>query len=113
MSRTEGSGWGGGAMFYQKCALCTKKKALYSPIVMAEHHKPFKCTWCKDRFESDTLLRIKYVSQLSEPQKALNQLDKLSKEADKTEAKLDKITGMPKGITKIGDKIKYLQENDS
>ena len=58
MSRTKGSGWGGGVMIYQVCPLCGKKKVLYVPISKAPNH--FKCTWCKKRFDSDTLLRTTY-----------------------------------------------------
>lgn len=72
MSRTKGSGWGGGIMLYQVCPICGKKKALYDPIHGATHYKPFKCTAksCKDefgrknRFDSDTLLRMSYACQL-------------------------------------------------
>lgn len=90
MSRTEGSGWGGGVMLYQKCEPCGRKKALYQPF---RDILPFHCTWCKERFRSNTLLRITYASQLSEPQKALIQLDKLSGKVDKMESELDQITG--------------------
>ena len=30
MSRTKGSGWGGGPILYQRCPLCEKKKAMYT-----------------------------------------------------------------------------------
>jgi len=32
MSRTKGSGWGGGVMLYQICPKCDKKKVLYDPL---------------------------------------------------------------------------------
>jgi len=67
MARTKGSGWGGGVMLYQVCEPCGRKKALYNPLPEPDRwYKPFRCTWCKERFDSDTLLRIKYVSQLEE-----------------------------------------------
>lgn len=70
--RTKGSGWGGGTMLYQLCPLCGKKKVLYDPIIGAEYYKPFRCTakYCEDeyghknRFYSDTLLRLSYVCQI-------------------------------------------------
>jgi len=33
---------------------------IYDTIPMAEWHKPFRCLSCKERFESDTLIRKKY-----------------------------------------------------
>ncbi len=62
MSRTEGSGWGGGVIFYQRCPHCNKKKAMYSPIYLSPHC--FKCTSCKERFASDKLHKITHVSQI-------------------------------------------------
>jgi hypothetical protein len=61
MSRTKGSGWGGGVLLYQICPLCGKKKAIYD---YWSHGNPFKCLSCKERFSSDDLIRLKYVSQL-------------------------------------------------
>ena len=60
MSRTKGSGWGAGPMLYQLCICCGKKKAVYDIIPMAEWHKPFRCLSCKERFDSDILVRKKY-----------------------------------------------------
>jgi hypothetical protein len=54
MSRTKGSGWGGGVMLYQLCPKCGKKKVLYEPCKAGS---PFRCTSCKERFYSDTLIR--------------------------------------------------------
>lgn len=70
--RTKGSGWGGGVMLYQACAICGKNKALYDPIATVEHYKPFRCTAknCKDengnknRFDSDTLIKKTYACQV-------------------------------------------------
>jgi len=62
MSRTKGSGWGGGPMYYQICPKCSKKKVLYDPI--GYDIPPFKCTWCKERFHSNDLLTITYKDQL-------------------------------------------------
>lgn len=70
MARTPGSGWGGGVMFYQVCPICGKKKALWDPIEGIGHYKPFRCIAknCvdefghKNRFDSDTLLRIRYAT---------------------------------------------------
>jgi len=57
MSRTKGSGWGAGPMLYQYCELCSKKKAIFDPIPNSEWHKPFRCLYCKERFQSDILIR--------------------------------------------------------
>jgi ssDNA-binding Zn-finger/Zn-ribbon topoisomerase 1 len=56
MARTPGSGWGAGPMLYQICPNCGKKKAIYvhSKYVGC---KNFKCTACKERFDSNTLIR--------------------------------------------------------
>lgn len=53
--RTKGSGWGGGPLLYQPCPKCGKKKAYYDPVygIRAD----FRCTACKARFMSDTLIR--------------------------------------------------------
>lgn len=61
MSRTKGSGWGGGVIFYQICPKCGKKKAMYDPIVYASN---YKCTWCKKRFTDDNLKPITFVAQI-------------------------------------------------
>lgn len=63
--RTKGSGWGAGTILYQVCPLCLKKKAFYD----YDAYHPFRCTNCKEHFSSLTLLRVKYVSQLSEVKK--------------------------------------------
>ena len=62
MSRTKGSGWGGGPMLYQVCPLCDKKKALYDPI---DFIPPYKCTWCKKRFRSKSLITKTYLTNLT------------------------------------------------
>lgn len=62
MSRTPGSGWGAGPLLYQVCAHCGRKKALYDPIPGAEYFDPFRCTYCKKRFDSDLLKRTIYPS---------------------------------------------------
>ena len=54
MSRTKGSGWGGGIILYQICPHCGKKKAMYKPIGFGSS---FYCTWCKEYFDSYTLIR--------------------------------------------------------
>lgn len=60
MSRTPGSGWGAGPLLYQICPKCGKKKCYYSPVFGTGDHEPFKCTSCKKRSDSDTLIRFKY-----------------------------------------------------
>ena len=60
MSRTKGSGWGAGALFYQVCPFCGKKKVLHRYFEANQNH--FKCTSCKERFGSDTLIRTVYKS---------------------------------------------------
>ena len=62
MSRTEGSGWGGGVILYQKCPLCKKKKAYYDWKDYT--HKNFRCTSCKERFSDDNLIDLKYAHQM-------------------------------------------------
>lgn len=54
MARTKGSGWGGGPLLYQKCPHCDKKKVYYDPVdgIIPS----FKCTGCKERFNSSTLI---------------------------------------------------------
>ena len=69
MSRTPGSGWGGGVMLYQKCKLCGRKKVLYDPIPCATYHEPFRCTYCKERFDSKELIKLRYKAQLDKGQK--------------------------------------------
>lgn len=58
MARTKGSGWGGGSLLYQICPFCGKKKVIYDWFV--SECPPFKCTACKERFFSTTLIRKKY-----------------------------------------------------
>jgi len=60
MSRTKGSGWGGGVILYQVCPYCNRKKVYYTQ----DQYSPFKCTSCKERFNSDKLIRLQYVEQL-------------------------------------------------
>ena len=57
MARTKGSGWGGGVMLYQICPYCGKKKVIYDSVSYASD---FKCTSCKQRFDSDNLIRKTY-----------------------------------------------------
>jgi len=59
MSRTKGSGWGGGVILYQVCPFCKKKKVYYTQ----DQYSPFKCTSCKERFNSDKLIRFQYIEQ--------------------------------------------------
>jgi len=54
MSRTKGSGWGQGAMLWQMCPICGKKKALYNWAL-----GKFKCTSCKEYFDDETGLLIR------------------------------------------------------
>ena len=63
MSRTKGSGWGGGVILYQLCPFCGKKKAIYDWF--STDCAPFKCTNCKKRFHSELLLRKKYFHQIN------------------------------------------------
>ena len=60
MARTKGSGWGGGIILYQICPFCGKKKVYYTQF----DYNPFKCISCKERFNSDKLIKKQYVSQL-------------------------------------------------
>ena len=62
MSRTKGSGWGGGTILYQICPKCGKKKAMY---VGENFGHPFKCTLCKKYFNSSELKRLTFRSQLN------------------------------------------------
>jgi len=64
MSRTKGSGWGAGPILYQICPNCGKKKCYYDPIPYTSHPHPFRCTYCKQRFDSDNLIRKTYKSQI-------------------------------------------------
>jgi transposase-like protein len=57
MSRTEGSGWGGGVILYQICPHCNKKKVMYDPFRFLPS---FKCVSCRERFDSETLIYNKY-----------------------------------------------------
>ena len=61
MSRTKGSGWGGGAILYQICPKCGKKKAMF---IGSHVGSPYKCTSCKHSFYSSELKRITFRSQL-------------------------------------------------
>lgn len=63
MARTKGSGWGGGVMLYQLCPLCKKKKVIFDPIPGQSWYKPFRCLACKETFNSDILLRLRYKEQ--------------------------------------------------
>jgi hypothetical protein len=60
MSRTKGSGRGGGVMFYQICPKCGKKKVLYDPL---PYTSSFKCTACKKRFMSNTLINRRFLHE--------------------------------------------------
>lgn len=60
MARTPGSGWGAGPLLYQICPKCGKKKCIYDRIHGAEWYMPFRCTSCKERSDSDTLIRKKH-----------------------------------------------------
>ena len=55
---------GGGTLYYQICPHCGKKKVIYDwhPEIAV-----FKCTAtaCRRRFDSETLIRKKYKSQLN------------------------------------------------
>ena len=55
MARTKGSGWGGGVILYQQCPFCNKKKAYYDPV--SGLNCSFRCTACKTRFRSTSLIR--------------------------------------------------------
>jgi rubredoxin len=59
MSRTPGSGWGAGPILWQLCPKCGKRKCYYAPINQDElkHYKPFRCTACKARFDSENLIK--------------------------------------------------------
>lgn len=54
MARTKGSGWGSGAMLWQKCPICGKKRALYIWYL-----QKFQCTACKEFFHDETGLLIR------------------------------------------------------
>lgn len=58
MSRTAGSGWGGGVLLYQKCPYCGKKKCFFDWI--DGFVLPFYCCACKKRNYDKNLIRIKY-----------------------------------------------------
>ena len=62
MSRTKGSGWGGGVILYQICPYCNRKKAMY----IGYSFSMFKCTACKRYFNSNKLLPLTFRSQLSD-----------------------------------------------
>ena len=63
MTRTKGSGWGAGPILWQPCPLCNKKKAYYDPIAdeSARWYKPFRCTSCKERFDSNLLIKKSHL----------------------------------------------------
>lgn len=61
MARTPGSGWGAGPLLYQICPKCGRKKCLYKPVFGTYGHEPFRCTFCKKRSDSDTLIRTIYI----------------------------------------------------
>ncbi len=54
MARTKGSGWGAGAMLWQLCPKCSKKRALY-----VWYSGKFRCTACKEYFHYETGLLIR------------------------------------------------------
>lgn len=56
MARTAGSGWGAGPILYQVCEKCGKKKAYYF-FFYGTHTYMFKCTYCKELFKSDVLIK--------------------------------------------------------
>jgi hypothetical protein len=62
MARTKGSGRGGGVMLYQLHDKCGKKKAIYNPI-LGSMVPPFHCISCKERFDSETLIRKTFKIQ--------------------------------------------------
>jgi len=57
MSRTKGSGWGGGVLLYQICPYCGKKKVIYDPLDSVQY---FKCTACRAMFWNGSLIPKKY-----------------------------------------------------
>ena len=63
MTRTKGSGWGGGVLLYQIHRGCGKKKAIYDPIPGSDLY-PFRCIKCKRRFWDSFLLKYKYKNQV-------------------------------------------------
>ena len=73
MARTEGSGWGGGPLFYQVCPKCGHKKVYYDPVTNCN---PFKCTSCKERFNSETLVRLRFKSQIK-PKEMKTRIEKV------------------------------------
>ena len=106
MSRTEGSGWGGGTLFYQPCPLCGKKKVLYDPCMDIP---PYKCTACKERFHSNALIDTKYLSVVIKKRLQL----KGGIESILTfQSELD--AALEKGTEKISEKIKeYYSKSES
>jgi hypothetical protein len=70
MSRTRGSGWGGGVILYQICPKCGQKKVYYNPLLISGFNLDFKCTngKCRERFADGELLRITFRSQLDNKQ---------------------------------------------
>jgi hypothetical protein len=63
MSRTKGSGWGGGPLLYQIHEKCGKKKAYYDPFPHIGHD--FKCTYCKERFYSNKLIKSTHPKSIT------------------------------------------------
>ena len=64
MSRTKGSGWGGGIILYQRCPCCGKKKAYFDPLTFGV--PVFKCTSCKERFSSVSLIRRTHSKEVQQ-----------------------------------------------
>lgn len=64
MSRTPGSGWGNGMIrLFQVCPFCKKKKVLYVAYKTYVGEKDFHCTFCKENFNDDVLLKISYAGK--------------------------------------------------
>lgn len=63
MARTEGSGWGDGMIrLYQVCPFCKNKKVIYHWRRGLEAMR-FRCTACKEVFDSNDLLKVKYAGK--------------------------------------------------
>jgi|GEM_PF-5546886 hypothetical protein len=54
MTRTKGSGWGGGPILWQVCPHCGKKKCYYDPAYRV--NMGFRCTYCKQRSFGEGLI---------------------------------------------------------
>lgn len=65
MSRTEGSGWGGGVLLYQICPYCGQKKAYFNNSTVSSLPR-FKCTntMCRKMFNSTILIHKTYKSEI-------------------------------------------------